>query len=114
MLKDDMRRLLDIQDCQLIIEESNILHSELEEGSFSELKSKIETLRVGLSDRLLANYDRLRARGVAVAREQDGRCKACHMPIATGDLARFERSTDPCMCPNCHVYLYLSAYEKEA
>ena len=110
MPKEEMRQLLELQECELVLQECGIVHGDDHDQDLDELKNKIADLRKDVPVTILSHFDRLRQRGVGIAQEIEGRCKSCHMSIPPGDLARYKKSEIEVKCPNCNVYLYLECY----
>ena len=114
MLKEQLAILLQIQDCELILKESNIMHGTNHDHDTEDLEAKIAELREKVEDKHLKHYDRMKEKGLGVAKEVNGRCKACHMVINVGDLGRMQKNQAQPICPSCNVYLYLESYDEEA
>ena len=111
MPKGPFTTLLKIQELQLVLEESKMLHGEDKEAQG--LAEKIDALSADVPPKLLAHFTKFRKRGVGITSEVDGRCRCCNMVIPQGTLNRMNSGKEEPVCPTCQVYLYLSVYNWE-
>ena len=106
--------LLKVQEHETILDETKLIHGEEHTDDMEELENELAELRNSVPEKMLIRYDRLREKGVlGVTKLIDGRCKACHMSIAVGDISRMKNNTMSPECPNCQVYLVLDNEEKK-
>lgn len=111
MPKGPFTTLLKIQELQLVLEESKMLHGEDKEAEG--LAEKIDDLSTEVPKKLMAHFTKFRKRGVGITSEVDGRCRACNMVIPQGTLNNMTALKIEPVCPNCNVYLYLSNFTEE-
>ena len=111
MPKGPFTTLLKIQELQLVLEESKMLHGEDKEALG--IAEKIETLSTEVPEKLLAHFTKFRKRGVGITSEVGGRCRCCNMVIPQGTLNNMTALKIDPVCPSCNVYLYLSAFKEE-
>lgn len=104
-MSNDSRKLFDLQELELIVEESRILHRQDTGGHTAEILTKIAELRGSLDDDCLRRFDRLRQQGMAVAKLEAGVCGGCRLNIPQGDVIRMRKSAEPPACPNCGRFL---------
>ena len=74
-------------------------------GEEAALRQRAEAARAGMSESVLARYDRLRGnQGVAVARLNGKRCEGCHLDLSAAEVDEVKEAaaasgvTD---CPQC-------------
>ena len=109
-MREVLDRLLELQELELVVGESTILHGGKQEAKASRVRKRIEALRREIDPAVLRRYDQVRGRGIAaVSREIEGVCNACRLNVPRGDLNRMQRGAMEWMCPNCGRFLYLSA-----
>lgn len=101
--------LAELQELELIIEESAIIHRNDSNSSISELRGKAAGIRAKLPADILERYDRLRRNGPAVVSEVDGICTGCRLNVPKGDLQRMQNGSIPPICPNCYKFILLDA-----
>jgi len=106
-VRNVVQSLFDLQEMELVLTESRILHSALPPVSMQRLEQKIADSRREIGANFLKRYDSLRRNGVGVAREQSGICNACHISVNIGDLSRMRRGEMAWTCPNCARFLLL-------
>ncbi len=108
-MREVIASLMHVQDLELVLEESNILHRGRQpDADLKVLQSKIETLRQTVPASTLRRYDMLRRNGLAVTREEGGLCTACRLNVPKGDLNRMRNGIKEWMCPNCGRFVLLS------
>ena len=109
-MHDEIATLFDIQELDLVITESRILHDEGDgaQEDVNELRQQIDGLRKRVSAPRLQRYDMLRRNGLAVTEEHDGVCNGCRLSIPVGDLNRMRTGAEDCVCPNCSRFIVLS------
>ncbi len=99
--------LSELQELELIIEESSILHQRNSSEKHDELKNKIAGIRKIIEPDLLERYDRMRQRGPAIVNESGGICTGCRLNVPRGDIQRMNNGSIPWICPNCSKFLLL-------
>lgn len=107
-MRKDLEQLLEIQDLELILAETRILHLNTPDQEVKRVRQTVADKRQGLNPELLRRYDQLRRNGVAVVREKDGVCGGCRLKVPKGDLRRMQRGAIPWVCPNCSRFLLLT------
>ena len=95
------KRLFELQELELIIAESRILHRGEEIGRIRDLCEKARQIREGVPAEHLRRYDQLLRKGQAVARLEAGVCMACRLNVPQGELIRMRKGEVPQVCPNC-------------
>ena len=93
------------------MKESEALHGEEKENQ--ELTERIEKLKAEVPERLIKHFTRFRHKGVGIAKEVDGRCRACNVVIPQGTLNRMNTGKEEPICPTCQSYLYLNVFNWE-
>lgn len=111
MIKDELKHLLKLQELEIVLEESQIVHGENHDQDTAKIETKITNLRKKISVKTLSTYDRLRKKGLGIAREVELRCKSCHMPMALSVVNAMKDSVNAPQCPNCNVIIFPSAFE---
>ncbi len=111
MRHKDVQILGEIQELELIIEESTILHKSSTDALriVKDLETKVTSLRAQTPPELLQRYDRLRAKGPAVVNVHEGICGGCRLNIPKGDLQRMRNNETPLVCPNCFKFIVLDS-----
>ena len=107
-MQDELKQLLLIQDLELTLAETDILHDSQPESCVNRVKQEVELKRQLVDQNLLRRYDQLRRNGVAVVKENNGVCGGCRLNIPKGDLRRMHRKSIPWVCPNCSRFVMLS------
>jgi uncharacterized protein len=102
------RKLFDLQELELIVDESRILHRDGTGRHTAEIEAKIARLRTSLDDECLRRFDRLRKQGMAVAKLEAGTCGGCRLNIPQGEVIRMRKSETPPACPNCGKFLLIA------
>ncbi len=100
--------LAQLQEIELVIEESNILHPENSERRLESLRLQRQELRRNLPSAWLERYDKLREQGAPVVKEASGICTGCRLRVPQGDLQRMRNGSAPWLCPNCSRFILLS------
>ena len=108
-MRNLLTALLELQDLELVLEESRIVHGDDALPVTGEVEKRIRALRLAISTRELRRFDALRRGGPAVVREHDGTCGGCHLNVPRGDLNRMLRIEVDWLCPNCGRYLLVSS-----
>jgi predicted nucleic acid-binding Zn-ribbon protein len=108
-MRETLESLLALQELDIVLSESQILHRQQTHHGIADVRSKIERLRGELPEAILKRYDQLRASGIAVVKENDGVCGGCRLSVPKGDLNRMYRGAIPWVCPNCGKFLLLQA-----
>ena len=99
-------QLLKIQDYELIVRESEIVHNK--KTGYDSIKEKINALREQIDNDILKIYN---VKGVN--RELNGCCNGCHMNISKGELSRLIKNQDKLpFCPSCHSLLFLQSFSR--
>ena len=107
-MQDIVESLMRLQELELVLTESRILHSGEKPDSVAELEQKVEACRRAIDTIYLTRYDRLRRNGLGVTREIGGVCGGCRLNVNQGDLNRMRRGEMQSSCPNCGRFLLLS------
>ncbi|NLF17558.1 MAG: hypothetical protein GX595_09895 [Lentisphaerae bacterium] len=107
-MRDLLTALLELQELEIVLEESQIVHGDATAQVAVALTARIGRLRAGVSTQDLRRFDALRRSGPAVVRERGGTCGGCHLNVTRGDLNRMRRCEVDWVCPNCGRYLFLS------
>ena len=97
-----------LQELELVLTESRILHSGDAPESVAALEREVETCRHAIDRAYLKRYDLLRRNGLGVTREIGGVCGGCRLNVNIGDLSRMRRGEMPWSCPNCGRFLLVS------
>ncbi len=97
--------LLELQELELVIAESEILHARLAPEVAGEVKGRIAILRQAMDADTLRRYDRLRQQGLAVAKLHEGVCNGCRLNIPQGEIIRMKKVEGIPGCPNCGRFL---------
>ncbi len=108
--------LLKIQDLEIVLKESTIVHSEseMEVGLKTEqIKTEIENLKKEIPEKMLNRYLKVKKNGLGIAQEIQGRCKACHMVIPVGTINSILNKKAEPACPSCNVYVYLQNFNED-
>ena len=100
--------LLTLQEEELVLAESRILHQGQKDADLTRLETHIRATREKLKPDYLRRYDLLRRNGLGVVRESAGVCSGCHLNVPVGDLNRMRRGQMPWICPNCARFLLLT------
>ncbi len=100
--------LLELQDLELVLEESRIVHGETSPSAVARLETRIRCLRQSVPPDQLRRFDALRRAGPAVVPEDGGTCRGCHLNVPKGDLNRMRRTEMEWVCPNCGRYLLVT------
>lgn len=104
--------LLKIQELELVLKESAIVHSDKELDT-ADLESQISSLKESVPEKYLIHYEKFKKNGLGIAQEIQGRCRACHMTIPVGNLNRIQSGKDDPLCPNCSVYLFAEVWGED-
>lgn len=108
-MQNQVKMLFELQDLEIVVDESRILHRNHVDGVNPDtLDGRIRQIRTEVSPDLLRRYDLLRKRGLAVAEEHGGICHGCRLNVPVGDLNRMRKGVRDCICPNCARFLMLS------
>ena len=107
-MRQQIAALAELQELELVVEESDILHRQDAEPQIVEVRQKIEELRARIDPETLTRYDRLRDQGPAVVSEVKGLCTGCRLNVPKGDLQRMRNGNMPWLCPNCSKFILLS------
>jgi predicted nucleic acid-binding Zn-ribbon protein len=99
------QKLFDLQELELIVDESRILHRQDIDEHTAEIQAKISSLRESLDGECLRRFDRLRKQGMAVAKLESGVCGGCRLNIPQGEILRMRKAEEPPACPNCGRFL---------
>ena len=106
-MRHELEQLLVIQDLELTLAETDILHARQPESCVERVRQEVELKRQIVDPNLLKRYDQLRRNGVAVVKESNGVCGGCCLNIPIGDLRRMHRKSIPWICPNCSRFVLL-------
>ncbi len=107
-MRDIVESLIRLQELELVLTESRILHAGEVPASVAGLEREVEACRHTIDKTYLKRYDMLRRNGLGVTREIGGVCGGCRLNVNQGDLNRMRRAEMPCTCPNCGRFLLLS------
>lgn len=108
-MRELAQALLELQDLELVHQESTIVHGKDAAAKTADLAPQIQSLRNRIPAATLKRYTNFRRQhGVAVVRETDGVCLGCHLNVPQGDLNRMRREDMEWLCPNCGRFLVLS------
>jgi predicted nucleic acid-binding Zn-ribbon protein len=107
-VRDIIESLIRLQELELILTESRILHAGEVPASVAELETVIEDNRRSIDKTFLKRYDMLRRNGMGVTQEIGGVCGGCRLNVNQGDLNRMRRGEMTWACPNCGRFLLLS------
>lgn len=108
--------LLKIQDLEIVLKESSIVHSDsdLETDSDTEdIQQQIDELKSQVPEKQLRHYERVKKNGLGIAQEIQGRCKACHMTIPVGTITSIQSEKSEPICPNCNIYIFLESFGED-
>jgi hypothetical protein len=107
-MRDVLAALLELQELEIILEESRIVHGSVHLASAAQVETRVQRLRQTLPPQRLRRFDALRRVGPAVVHERGGTCNGCHLNVPRGDLNRMRRAEVEWVCPNCGRYLMLT------
>ncbi len=112
MPKGPLTQLLKIQELELVLHESAIVHGA---GAVDDknLKRKIADLRKKVPQAFLNHYDSVKRNGMGIAREIGGRCRACQVVMPNGDLNNIRSGRIQAICPSCNIYIYIESFGQE-
>ena len=107
--------LLQLQELEIILEESRILHSKKSSTeALAGIINRIETLRGHIPPHTLKRYDALRRKmGLGATTETNSFCNACHLQMNIGDVNRMRNKKIPWVCPFCGRYILISEPAKQ-
>jgi predicted nucleic acid-binding Zn-ribbon protein len=103
----DIQILLRLQEIDIILSEAHIMHEG--EADTRELQVEREALNTKVDAVILARYQRLIQRDVAVVHVRGGLCTGCYLAIPLGDLNRMRSAKLDPVCDNCGRFLYLDS-----
>ena len=104
--------LLKIQELELVLKESAIVHPDKELNT-DEIEEQISSLKSDVPEKILNHYEKFKKNGLGIAQELQGRCRACHMTIPVGNLNRIQSGKDEPVCPNCGVYIFAEVWGED-
>ncbi len=107
-MHDLVSALLELQELEIILKESDILHRGKKPKEFDALEVRVNKLRDSIPASELRRYDGLRRGGPGVVREKAGICTGCNLNVPIGDLNRMRRGNAEWFCPNCGRFLLLA------
>lgn len=107
-MRDLLKALLELQELEIVLEESRIVHGEAAPDTVAEVAARVRELRERVPQHDLKRFDALRRGGPAVVLEHGGTCDGCHLNVPRGDLNRMRRIEADWVCPNCGRYLLLT------
>ena len=107
-MHDLVLALLELQELEIILQESRIVHGQKRPEKVDNVESRVEKLRGEIPVSFLKRYDGLRRSGLGAVREFEGLCNGCHLKVPMGDLNRMRRGKMPWICPNCGRFFLLS------
>jgi predicted nucleic acid-binding Zn-ribbon protein len=107
-MRNIVEKLMEMQELELVVHESEILHKSQEEAGTKALRKQIDDIAAEIPPEPLQRYRKLRSAGLAVVDEEGGICLGCRLNIPRGDLNRMRTGKAPWMCPNCSKFLLLS------
>ena len=108
-MRELVNRLIELQELEIVHQESTILHKDNPPDELVQLKVRIDALREGVPSNSLARYDGHRRTGLGVVREVGGVCRGCYLNVTMGDLGRMRREEIPWLCPNCGRFLQVTS-----
>jgi predicted nucleic acid-binding Zn-ribbon protein len=104
--------LLKIQELELVLKESAIVHSDKDLDT-ADLQAQIDELKSAVPEKQLTRFNRVKKNGLGITQEIDSRCKACHMVIPVGTLSQINNGTTDPTCPNCQVYIFTQEFGED-
>ncbi len=107
-MRDTVEALLKLQELELVLTESRILHQDSNQAELRSLEDEVRKRRIKIPAEHLRRYDLLRKNGIGAVRETAGVCNGCHLNIPQGDLNRMRRGQMPWVCPNCARFVLLT------
>jgi len=108
-MRETIASLLEVQELELVLEESRILHrTQTPNAEERALEERIASVRHPIPPEVLRRYDGLRRNGLAATTEEGGVCRACRLAVTVGDLNRMRNGTLEWVCPHCGRFLLLS------
>lgn len=107
-MRDVLEALLELQELELVLQESKIVHGQQSPDSVADIEKSITSIRERIPPRSLKRYDVLKRNGPGIARELNGVCSSCRLNVPVGDLNRMRRGDMSWACPNCGRFLLLS------
>ena len=107
-MRELVANLLELQELEIIREESRIVHEGRFPEELAELEARIRRLRAAVPAESLKRYDGHRRNGLGAVREDDGTCTGCRLHVPMGDLQRMRHGLVPWICPNCGRFLLLA------
>ena len=107
-MRDVLEALLQLQELELVLQESGIVHNQQSPDSAVGVEESIAALREQIPPNHLRRYDMLKKNGPGIARKLSGVCSTCRLNVPIGDLNRMRRGDIPWACPNCGRFLLLS------
>lgn len=106
-MRQVLEKLIEIQDLELTLAETDILHRDQPESCIARVRREVDDKREAIDPDVLRRYDQLRRNGAAVVKESNGVCGGCRLNIPKGDLRRMHRGAIPWVCPNCSRFILL-------
>lgn len=104
--------LLKIQDLELVLKESSIVHPD-KELETDDIQAQIDELKKQIPERQFNQYQRVKKNGLGIAQEIQGRCKACHMAIPIGTITSIQAGKSEPFCPTCNIYVFLESFGED-
>ncbi|MFT5130056.1 MAG: putative nucleic acid-binding Zn-ribbon protein [Rhodothermales bacterium] len=103
----DIQILMRLQEIDIVLSEARIMHEGEEDTS--ELRDERDVLNEKVDAVILARYQRLIQRDVAVVHVRGGLCTGCYLAIPQGDLNRMRSNKLDPVCDNCGRFLHLDS-----
>lgn len=107
-MRQIVQALVHLQEQELVLAESRILHEAGAAEVLGELEGRVAELRASIEPGYLRKFDSLRRNGAGVVSAAQGVCHGCHLNVPVGDLNRMRRGQMPWVCPNCARFLIVS------
>jgi len=108
-MKKVVSNLLKIQEYEIILEESEILHKDSSLPDLARIINKIENLRKKVPTNTIRRFDSFRKKtGFGATIENNGFCNACHLRLNQGDINRMFNRKMPWICPFCGRYILIA------
>lgn len=107
-MHDVIAKLLLIQNLDLAVHESGVIHRRREDMQIKErLEKNLSELKAQLRPDIIATYERLHKRyQIAVSPMMNQTCTGCFMKLPVAEANRVKGSKDYINCPSCNRFLY--------
>jgi len=105
---ETVARLLELQELNITLRETEIVHGTANSPDLCALKERVQALREQVNMDHLARFDRLMRQGLAVVRLHNDNCEGCNIGIARGDVNRMVTGKLEPICPHCGRFVLAS------